>query len=152
MNESVVSEPAVVSLSIPCRAEYVGVARLAILGVASRLNFTYDDVEDLRLAVGEACASAIERASVTARRDSPIRITCDVTPDALCVEVRYRLDLDGAAALLPDKADVENISGAPVDPESIGALLMEILVDSVEVETGDDGETVVRLLKRVPGL
>jgi len=51
MNDTSAPAPAVVSLTIPCRAEYVGVARLAILGVASRLNFSYDEVEDLRLSL-----------------------------------------------------------------------------------------------------
>ena len=54
-------ETASVTLTIPCAPEYVGTARLTILGVASRMGFSYDQVEDIRLAVGEACANAIER-------------------------------------------------------------------------------------------
>ena len=50
-----------VELILPCRPEYVGVARLAVLGIASRMPFSYDEVEDVRLAVGEACTHALER-------------------------------------------------------------------------------------------
>lgn len=133
-------EPAVVTLSIPCRAEYVGVARLAILGVASRLNFSYDDVEDLRLAVGEACATAIDRA--TAAGPTPcIGITCDIQQDELTIAVNYRVD--GTADRRP--SDIE----ATIDTENIGALLMEILVDSVDVHEDAETGVTVRLVKKV---
>lgn len=147
MTEASGQEPAVVSLTIPCRAEYVGVARLAILGVASRLNFTYDDVEDLRLAVGEACTSAIDRAGPKAQAEASINIACQVQPDALTVEVHYNLNGDGAPAEAAG-ADLDE-ANVDADPENIGALLMEILVDSVDVETDPSGGTTVRLLKRV---
>src|SRR5687768_13448435 len=45
-----------IRLSIPARAEYVHVLRSVTAGVAAMLSFTYDDIEDLRLAVDEACA------------------------------------------------------------------------------------------------
>jgi serine/threonine-protein kinase RsbW len=133
-------EAAVVSLSIPCRAEYVGVARLAILGVASRLNFSYDEVEDLRLAVGEACTSAIDRSGGESSR-TDIRIYCDIQPDALTISVNYKANGEaGRPAVEPEPA---------VDTENIGALLMEILVDSVEVQEDAEEGTTVRLNKKV---
>ena len=73
-----------VELIIPCRAEYVGVARLAVLGIASRMPFSYDEVEDVRLAVGEACSHAVERAGT---RAATIRIVSTITPHALTIEV-----------------------------------------------------------------
>ncbi len=147
MNGTNGQEPAFVALTIPCRAEYVGVARLAILGVASRLNFTYDDVEDLRLAVGEACTSAIDRASPKAQSEAPIEITCQIQPDALTVEVHYNLNHFNDQA--DPSAEAPERSEPSIDPVNIGALLMEILVDSVEVENDPVRGTTVRLLKRV---
>ena len=44
----------VVELTIPGRPENVGVARLVIAGIASGIGFSYDEVEDIKLAVGEA--------------------------------------------------------------------------------------------------
>src|SRR5207249_428194 len=82
------TEPeATVELSIPARPEYVGVARLAILGVASRMRFSYDEVEDIRLAVGEACTGVLDRGE--GLHDAPpIVIRCLVHADRLSVEVR----------------------------------------------------------------
>src|SRR5438105_14927146 len=79
---------AVVELSIPGKPEYVGVARLAILGVASRMRFSYDEVEDIRLAVGEACTTAIERANGTGHPGQEIRVRCLIDSTKLVVEVR----------------------------------------------------------------
>lgn len=58
------SQSDVVELRIPCKPEFVSVARLAILGVASRMQLSYDEVEDVRLAVGEACTTAVEQAKM----------------------------------------------------------------------------------------
>lgn len=44
-----------VRLAIPAKPELLGLARLTAGGLASRLGFTYDQVEDLRLAIDEMC-------------------------------------------------------------------------------------------------
>lgn len=45
-----------VRLSVPARAEFVHVLRSVTAAVAGRLPLSLDDVDDLRLAVDEACA------------------------------------------------------------------------------------------------
>ena len=46
----------VVELRLPADAAYLGVVRTATAGLAARLDFTIDEIEDLRIAVDEACA------------------------------------------------------------------------------------------------
>ena len=41
---------------LPADVAYVAVLRMAASGIAARLDFTLDEVEDLRMAVSEACA------------------------------------------------------------------------------------------------
>ena len=133
-------QPTDVEIRIPCRAEYVGVARLAILGVASRMRFSYDEVEDIRLAVGEACASAIERSKKRLDPQDRIAIRCSVEEAKLIVEVS---DNDGGATREPRNA--EEVS----EEQSLGALLMGLLVDEVETEATPDGGTKIRMIKYV---
>ncbi len=52
-----------VSLRLPADSAYLAVLRTAAAGMASRLNFTLDDIEDLRIAVDEACAMLLPRAA-----------------------------------------------------------------------------------------
>ena len=48
---------------VPAETAYVAVVRMATAGIAARLDFTLDDVEDLRMAVGEACALVLATAT-----------------------------------------------------------------------------------------
>ncbi len=137
-------ETQTVSLTIPCLPDYVGTARLAILGVASHMGFSYDQVEDIRLAVGEACANAIERSSQrSAGGDATITIRSIVESARLVIEVE---DHAGGSPIALD----ETATGSEVedfDGQELGALLMEILVDEMTVETLPGGGALVRLVK-----
>lgn len=51
-----------IEMKIPAEPEYVGIVRLTLSGVASRMGYTYDDIEDLKIAVSEACTNAVQHA------------------------------------------------------------------------------------------
>ena len=132
-----------VQLIIPCRPEYVGVARLAVLGIASRMPFSYDEVEDVRLAVGEACTHAVERAG---GGTATIRIVSKVAAHVLTIEISD--DIAEADIAAPTE-EARLLEEAGVDQQGLGALLMEILVDHVEIGTSAVGTRVV-LTKYAP--
>jgi serine/threonine-protein kinase RsbW len=44
-----------VRLAVPATPEFLRLARVTAAGLASRLGFTFDQVEDLRLAIDELC-------------------------------------------------------------------------------------------------
>ena len=133
-----------VTITLPCRPEYVGVVRLALLGVASRLPFSYDEVEDLRLAVGEACTYAVERAgSIEAR------LTVSIAIDENGLEIDVTDDVPADTPKRVSAQDSDLLAETGVDQEGLGALLMEILVDTVEIVPGPNG-TTVHLTKLAP--
>jgi serine/threonine-protein kinase RsbW len=73
---------------LPADRAYVAVLRMATAGLGARLDFTLDDIEDLRMAVGEASAILLDRArpggQLIARfRLSGARIDVDVSVDAV---------------------------------------------------------------------
>ena len=49
-------------LRLPADSAYLAVLRTATAGLAARINFTLDDLEDLRIAVDEACAILLPQA------------------------------------------------------------------------------------------
>ncbi|RBQ15479.1 anti-sigma factor [Spongiactinospora rosea] len=52
----------VVSVRLPAASAYLSVLRTATAGLAARLDFTLDEIEDLRIAVDEACAMLLSQA------------------------------------------------------------------------------------------
>ena len=134
---------AVVELTIPGRPEYVSVARLAIRGVASRMRFSYDEVEDIRLAVGEACTTAIERASGGTVPAPEVRVRCLIDPSRLVVEVSDN-------APISPEPEPANIPEAVLEERSLGGVLIRILMDDVQTtEDPATGRNVVRMIKYI---
>jgi serine/threonine-protein kinase RsbW len=58
-----------VELRVPASGAYLAVLRTATAGLAARLDFTIDDIEDLRIAVDEACALLLPLATPGSRID-----------------------------------------------------------------------------------
>lgn len=51
-----------VEMKVPAKPEYIGVVRLTLSGIASRMGFLYEDIEDLKVALSEACTNAVQHA------------------------------------------------------------------------------------------
>jgi serine/threonine-protein kinase RsbW len=77
-----------VELRIPADSAFLAVLRTATAGLAARLDFTLDDIEDLRIAVDEACAMVLPQARV----DSDLTCAFDLEPTRLTVAVTAECD------------------------------------------------------------
>jgi len=62
-----------VTIRMPAEGAYLSVLRTATAGLAARLDFTLDEIEDLRIAVDEACGLLLSQAAPGADLD------CDFT-------------------------------------------------------------------------
>ncbi len=71
-----------IAITLPCKAEYVSVARLAASGVASRAGFDIDTVEDIKVAVSEVCSRII---SVSENSSKQYEIEFNICTDKLIV-------------------------------------------------------------------
>jgi len=63
-----------VELRVPADSAYVSVLRTTSAGLAARLDFTIDDIEDLRIAVGEACALVLPEADPSGDLEAEFRL------------------------------------------------------------------------------
>ncbi len=88
-----------VSLRVPADGAYVSVLRTMTAGLAARLDFTVDDIEDLRIAVGEACALVLPETLPGGDLEADFRLT----PGTLTVTVS--VPTDG-----PKKPDYESFA------------------------------------------
>lgn len=132
-----------VEISIPVRPEFVSVARLTAATVAARQGFTYDEIEDLKIAVGEACTALIVAKPDAAR---PLTTAFLLAPGAIEVLVSARV---AAPAWAADGVGRAKGGDAPIDESRLGMFLMQCLVDEVEAHHDNaSGVTELRLLKR----
>lgn len=51
-----------IEMKVPAKPEYVGVVRLSVSGIANRMGFDYEEIEDLKVAVAEAVTNVVEHA------------------------------------------------------------------------------------------
>ncbi|NGN68902.1 anti-sigma regulatory factor [Streptomyces sp. A7024] len=72
-----------VEVRLPAAGAYLSVLRTATAGLAARLDFTLDEIEDLRIAVDEACAILLQQAVPNAM----LRCVFQLDDDALLVTV-----------------------------------------------------------------
>jgi serine/threonine-protein kinase RsbW len=139
-------ESHVVCLSVPAEAEYIDLVRLTLYGISSKLGFSYEEIEDMKVAVAEACNNAVVHAYDPG---SPGKL-----------EVRFERIQDGLRIAVKDNGPsfdfVEKARQAePLHDKSLneihvgglGIYLMQALMDEVEVNTGLGTEVV--LTKRV---
>lgn len=80
----------VVTVRLPAASAYLSVLRTATAGLAARLGFTLDEIEDLRIAVDEACAMLLGQAVPGA----DLECEFELAEDAIRVSVTA-LTLDG---------------------------------------------------------
>ncbi|MDG4767625.1 anti-sigma regulatory factor [Solwaraspora sp. WMMD406] len=128
------SEPTVdddvVLLTVPADGGYLSVLRTATAGLAARLHFALDEIEDLRIAVDEACAMLL----AVAVRDADLECRFSVTDDALTVEVT-----------------VPTVRGAALPPESSFAWKVLRALTTSASATAASGRATITLLTRRAG-
>lgn len=136
-----------VEVTIPARPEFVSVARLTAATVAARQGFTYDEIEDVKLAVGEACASLIVPG---ADPGQPLKVHFLLNQDAL--EIRVEARAPGITLPLPASGKGGSSGGLPIDESRMGVFLMQCVVDECETRHDEtSGIAEVRLVKRRRG-
>lgn len=120
-----------ITLAVPARAEFVQVLRTVTASVASRIPVTFDGIEDLRLAVDEACA----RLLAIPGEPTVMTLALRPLPDRLEVAVGV---------------DVSLTDPPPVGLEAtLGWRVLTVLVDAVTLDVDGAGASI-RFSKPAP--
>ncbi len=112
---------------VPADPLMLRVARLTAAGLGTRIGFSYDEVEDVKIAVDELCFSLLGSKG----RPGSLELTYRLNGDTLTVEGVGRFE--GGRA------------GAPSD---LSARILEAVVDEHELVAGDGEPARFRLVKR----
>ncbi len=129
-----------IELSVPSRPEYVAVVRLVVASLATgKRNLAADRIDDLKLAVSEACTNAIE-ANRKAGLDAPVVASCWEAPDRLevCIADSGAGFEPSALSVHPEVTDPERLSFE----RGLGIPLIRSLVDDLRFESTPQGTKV----------
>jgi serine/threonine-protein kinase RsbW len=126
-------------LSVPSRVEFIAVVRLVVASLASARRAVADErIDDLKLAVSEACTNAIE-ANVSTGDDHPVVIRCWEGTERLEVWIS-----DSGSGfdpnVLPEHPPVTDPDRLNFE-RGLGIPLIRSLVDDVRFESGPTGTT-----------
>lgn len=119
-----------VVVSVPARPDFVHVLRSVIAGVAARMDLSVEDIDDLRIALDEACAQMLEGPAMAERLT--MRLT--IVPGTLDVSV----STDGEAGEWPP----------PRGEDTLTWQVLVSLADAVRYELTDHGPAL-RFTKRI---
>jgi serine/threonine-protein kinase RsbW len=111
-----------VTIRIPPATAFVGLVRALASGLGARLDFTYDQIMDLHIAIDEVCSRLL------ATTDDPAALSVAFAVDD------GRLSFDARAEGLP-RPDREFLN-------PLSQMILEALVDRFEIVRDDDGYVV----------
>ena len=118
-------------LTLPAERDFYGVAHLVVGGLAARLDLTFEELEDLQVALDELLGSRAE--------DSDVTVCVRVTPEAISTSIGPY----GADAL---RRELER------DGDSVGLRrVLETVADRVELDEREGGHWVELTKSRVGG-
>jgi serine/threonine-protein kinase RsbW len=131
-----------VRLTIPAKAEYITLGRLALTAIARVRPLSEETLSDLKLALTEACTNSVRHAYDGGM--GIVEIVYHLEPDRLVVEVT-----DDGAGFSVD--DVDTTGNGDLSEGGLGIAIIRALADEVEIGAGDAGGSRLRFVKFLPG-
>lgn len=129
----------VISLELPAKSDYVSIARLTASVIANKIGFDIEDIEDIKVAVGEACNNAVIHGN---NLDDKFNLEFIVDDEKLTIEI-----VDKGIGF-----DIENYSEPDLDnpkENGLGIFIMKTLMDDVTISCNDENGTKITLVKNI---
>lgn len=123
-------------INVPCEEKYLKLVRLFVSGMASQMNFPFDIVEEIKIAVSEAFQNIIEHAYSKKGKNHNIEIICK--PQKKCLKIMVR-----------DHGHGFNIEKAYEKP-GFGLTFMKEFMDLVKLKSTPKNGTTLTLVKYTP--
>lgn len=120
----------VVRLTIPAKAEYITLCRLALTGLARLRPLSDEVLADLKLAITEACSNSVRHAYGGAG-EGTVDISYELSGDRLAVEVAD----DGTGFEL----EAEDRDEGGLSEGGLGIAIIRAIADEFELGSRSDG-------------
>lgn len=125
----------ILKMEIVANPEYISIIRLTLSGIANSIGFCIEDIEDMKVAVSEACTNVIRHSD-----DDKICIIFEKAENGLTTIIEdngkgYNLDSIKKPDLLNPK---EN---------GLGIFIIKTLMDDVYIESKENKGTFIKMTK-----
>jgi serine/threonine-protein kinase RsbW len=131
-----------VRLTIPAKAEYITLGRLALTAIGRVRPLSEETLSDLKLALTEACTNSVRHAYEEGRT-GVVEILFQLEPDRLVVEI-----VDEGAGFRPD--EVQAGGNGDLSEGGLGIAIIRAVVDEVEIDERETGGSRLRFVKLLP--
>lgn len=133
-----------IRLTIPAKAEYISLCRLALTGISRVRELSDETLADLKLALTEACSNSVRHAY----RDGGgnVEVLYELRPDRLVIEVTDDGEGFASPAVRIEPVDNELSEGG------LGLAIIQAIADEFELGPRADGRgSRLRFAKLLPG-
>ena len=124
-----------IKMEITANPAYVSIIRLTTSGIANKVGFCMDDIEDLKVAVSEACTNAIKHSS-----DDRFTIIYTMIKNGLTIEIIDNGNGYDTSSI--NEPDIENLKES-----GMGLFIIEALMDEVSIESQEGKGTSIKMTK-----
>jgi serine/threonine-protein kinase RsbW len=128
----------IVALTVPARAEFIALGRLALTGLARTRVLSAEIVADLKLALTEACSNSVRHA-YDEGREGVVEILYELSPDRIAIQVTD--DGSGFDPEILERAQEE------LDEGGLGIAIIRALTDELEIGARPEGGSRLRFTK-----
>jgi len=125
-----------IRLQIPSQADYIDIVRVCLYGIASKFGFSYEDIEDMKVAVSEACNNAVLHGD-PASEDNSIEINFEPGDANLVIRIKNKGSAFEPVEALQKAVPLQGAAIQDLPVGGLGIYLMQALMDEVTVETKD---------------
>jgi anti-sigma regulatory factor (Ser/Thr protein kinase) len=129
----------VVRLTIPARAEYITLSRLALTGLSRLRPLSDETLADLKLAITEACSNSVRHAYPD--EDGHVEITYTLTGEVLEIEV-----CDQGGGFEPEEPER---AAAELAEGGLGIAIIRSIADELEIGPREGGGSRLRFVKNL---
>lgn len=127
----------ILSMNMSNNPDFVSVIRLTTSGIASKMGFTLDDIDDLKVSISEACTNVIKHS-----KDDKFEVNFYIYDDRLTIEVKD-------TGIGYDKSKVKDPDLKNPQTSGLGLFIIKTLMDEVEIETCNEKGTSIKMTEMV---
>ena len=122
-----------IKMEIASNPQYVSVIRLTTSGIANKIGFCLEDIEDIKVAVSEACTNAIKHSL-----DNKFSVEYTIFENGLTITI-----IDSGKGYDVDSIDVPNLE----EPKEsgLGLFIIQSLMDELEIYSNINYVTVIKI-------